>query len=110
MSVVKFEAMVDNGSIIIPTKFRNKIKGKVEVSVHFENKSNEKNEAPNDIISELMKNPLKVSDAKPLARDEIYDRKEEGDENFINWLMKNPLKVDKSVPFLTRDEIYDRKL
>ena len=79
MSVVKFEATVDNGSIIIPTKFRNKIKGKVEVSVQFENK---------------------VSDSKSRTQD----------ENFINWLMKNPLKVDKSTPFLTRDEIYDRKL
>ncbi len=31
-------------------------------------------------------------------------------ENFINRLMENPVKVDKSIPFLTRDEIYDRKL
>lgn len=89
MSVVKFEATVDNGSIIIPLKFRNKIKGKVEVSVQFENK---------------------VSDSKSRTQDEMYDRKGERDKNFINWLMKNPLKVDKSIPFLTRDEIYDRKL
>ena len=92
MSVVKFEATVNNGSIIIPTKFRNRIKGKVEVVISTkENISDNPNFAP-------------------LTRDEIYDRKEERDENFINWLMKNPLKVDKSVPFLTRDEIYDRKL
>ena len=110
MSVVKFETTVNNGSIIIPIKFRNKIKGKVEVSIYFENKSNDKDEEPYDIISELMKNPLKVSDSKPLTQDEMYDRKGERDKNFINWLMKNPLKVDKSIPFLTRDEMYDRKL
>ncbi len=108
MSVVKFEATVENGSIIIPTEFRNRVKGKVEVSVRLENKSNE--EEPYDIISELMKNPLQVSDPKPLTRDEIYDREKDRTENFINWLIKNPLKVDKSIPFLTRDEIYDRKL
>ncbi len=108
MSVVKFEATVENGSIIIPTEFRNRVKGKVEVSVRLENKSNE--EEPYDIISELMKNPLQVSNPKPLTRDEIYDREKDRAENFINWLIKNPLKVDKSIPFLTRDEIYDRKL
>ncbi len=108
MSVEKFEATVENGSIIIPTEFRNRVKGKVEVSVRLENKSNE--EEPYDIISELMKNPLQVSDPKPLTRDEIYDREKDRAEKFINWLIKNPLKVDKSIPFLTRDEIYDRKL
>ena len=109
MSVVKFEATVENGSIIIPTEFRNRVKGKVEVSVRLKNKSNAKEE-PYDIISELIKNPLQVSDPKPLMRDEIYDREKDNTENFINWLIKNPLKVDKSIPFLTRDEIYDRKL
>lgn len=92
MSIVKFETTVDNGSIIIPMKFRNKIKGKVEVVISTKEIIRDK---PNFV---------------PLTRDEIYDRKKERDENFINWLMKNPLKVDKSVPFLTRDEIYDRKL
>ncbi len=56
MSVVKFEATVENGSIIIPTEFRNRVKGKVEVSVRLKNKSNAKEE-PYDIISELIKNP-----------------------------------------------------
>ena len=73
MSVVKFEATVEDGNIIIPTKFRNKVKGRVEVSVSFGNKP-ENQEEPYDIISELMRNPLRVSDPKPLTRDEIYDR------------------------------------
>jgi hypothetical protein len=73
MSVVTFEATVENGSIVIPTKFRNRVKGKVEVSVRVENESKTEEE-PYDIISELMRNPLHVSDPKPLTRDEIYDR------------------------------------
>lgn len=73
MSVVKFEATVDNGNIVIPIKFREKIQGKVEVIVHFESESKNEEE-PFDIISELMKNPLHISDPKPLTRDEIYDR------------------------------------
>ena len=31
-------------------------------------------------------------------------------KNYIKYLMANPIKVDKSKPFLTRDEIYDRNL
>ncbi|CAN5596153.1 hypothetical protein BH24ACI2_BH24ACI2_06190 [soil metagenome] len=73
MSVVKFQTTVKNGSIIIPTELRNLVKGKVEVFVRLKNKSNDEEE-PYDIISELMKNPLPVSDPKPLTRDEIYDR------------------------------------
>jgi len=109
MSVVRFKATVENGSIIIPTEFRNRVKGKVEVSVRLENKSNAEEE-PYDIISELIENPIQAPDFVPLKRDEIYDREKDRAENFINWLIKNPLKVDKSIPFLTRDEIYDRKL
>ncbi len=110
MSVVRFEATVENGSIIIPTEFRNRVKGKVEVSVHFEDKSDDKDKEPYDILTELMENPIRDPAFVPFKRDEIYDREKDRAENFINWLIKNPLKVDKSIPFLTRDEIYDRKL
>lgn len=108
MSIVKFEATVDNGSIVIPTKFRNKIKGKVEVVISTKKLISEREEK--DFLQEMIENPIYDPDFVRLTRDEIYDRKGERDKNFINWLMKNPLKVDKSVPFLTRDEIYDRKL
>lgn len=41
--------------------------------------------------------------------DETNDSDRERTRNYINYLMANPFKVDKSVPFLTRDEIYDRR-
>lgn len=88
MSTVKFETTVEDGKIVIPMEFRGRIKGKIEVIVKSKDHS----------------------DFEPMSRDEIYDRKKDRAENFIRQLMKNPLEVDKSVPFLTRDEIYDRKL
>jgi len=74
MSTVKFEATVKNGSITIPTKFRHRVKGKVEVSVYFENDTKTEEE-PYDIISELIRNPIQDPDFVPFKRDEIYDRK-----------------------------------
>lgn len=89
MSVVKFQATIENGNIVIPMQFRNQVTGKVEVIV-----------STNENGSEFV----------PLTRDETYDGNGSRDENFIYWLIKNPLEVDGSTPFLTRDEIYDRKL
>ncbi len=46
----------------------------------------------------------------------IFDRGETNDvdrslaRDYIDFLMANPIKVDKSRPFLTRDELYDRSL
>ncbi|CAN5869438.1 hypothetical protein BH24ACI1_BH24ACI1_01390 [soil metagenome] len=74
MSVVKFEATVENGSIVIPTELRNQVKGNVEVSVRLGNKSNAEEE-PYDILTELMENPIRDPAFVPFKRDEIYDRK-----------------------------------
>ena len=43
-------------------------------------------------------------------REETNDRDRDRAYNYINYLMANPIKVDKSIPFLTRDEIYDRRI
>ncbi len=108
MSEVKFQTTVENGNIIIPAKFRNQITGTIEVTVKSAKESVEDDEK--NFLQEMIENPIHDSDFVPLTQDEIYDRKGERDKNFINRLMKNPVKVDKSIPFLTRDEIYDRKL
>ncbi|CAN5450197.1 hypothetical protein BH20ACI1_BH20ACI1_18210 [soil metagenome] len=108
MSVVKFQTTVENGNILIPKQFRNQIKGHIEVIVKTEEDSVENDEK--NFLREMTENPIKDSNFVPLTRDEIYDREADRAENFINFLMKNPLKVDKSVPFLKRNEIYDRKL
>ena len=42
--------------------------------------------------------------------DETGDSNLDRDRNYIDYLMANPIKVDKSRPFLTKDELYDRGL
>ncbi len=109
MVTIKFETESENGKIKIPEEYRRQLKGKLQVTVSVK-EAKRVEEEPYDIISELMKNPIQDPNFVPFKRDEIYNRKKDRAANFINWLMKNPVKVDKSIPFLTRDEIYDRKL
>lgn len=72
MSVVKFEATVNNGSIVIPTKFRHKIKGKVEVVISTQKITRDNDEK--NFLREMIENPIHDPDFVPLTRDEIYDR------------------------------------
>ena len=109
MLTIEFETESENGKIKIPEEYRRQLKGKLQVVVSVKEAKRVKEE-PSDFISELIKNPIRDPDFVPLKREEIYDRKKDRAANFINWLLKNPVKVDKSIPFLTRDEIYDRKL
>lgn len=87
MEAIEFQTFLGKDRIIrVPEAFSEKInEGKIRVIILAEEK-------------------------RTLNREEIYDREADRAANFIKWLIKNPLKVDKSVPFLTRDEIYDRKL
>lgn len=107
MTTIEFETEAENGSIAIPEKYRGQLKGRLQVVVSV--KEADKNE-PSDFISEPIKNPPKDENFKPFSRDEIYDREKDRAGNYIKFLLKNPLKVNRSIPFLTRDEIYDRKL
>jgi len=72
MSVIKFQTTVEDGNIIIPTELRNKVRGKVEITIKIKDKDREE---PYDILTELMENPIKDPDFVPFKRDEIYDRK-----------------------------------
>jgi len=70
---VKFETEVNNGNIRIPKKFRSQIKDRIKVVVTVEDYEGSAEE-PYDIISELIKNPIKIPNFVPFKRDEIYDR------------------------------------
>ncbi len=87
MEAIEFQTFLGKDRIIkVPEAFNEKInEGKVRVIILAEEEKN-------------------------FNREDIYDRESDRAQNYIKWLTKNPLKVDKSVPFLTRDEIYDRKL
>ncbi len=72
MSIVKFEATVDNGNIVIPQKFRGKIKGKVEVFISTKEVGDNSEET--NFLREMIENSIHDPDFVPLTRDEIYDR------------------------------------
>ena len=67
---------------------------------------------PDDLGKKMRNGKVRVIviDDEPKSRDqdEVDDRNQGRDKGYIKYLMANPIKVDKSTPFLTRDEIYDR--
>lgn len=69
---------------------------------------------PENIGSTFRRGKVRVilieDEPKIFDRDEANDRERDRALNYIKYLMANPIKVDKSTPFLTRDEIYDRRL
>lgn len=70
MYAVEFQTTVkEDGSIEIPSAYRQQMKGTVRVIILADNPSDKPS-----IIRELLANPRHVSDFTPLSRDEIYDR------------------------------------
>lgn len=75
MQAIEFQAKVEDGVIIVPEQHRGEMIGQqVRVIILTEDKPE-----PYDIITELINNPLQISDFKPLTRDEIYSDKRFGD-------------------------------
>jgi hypothetical protein len=69
MYAIEFIAKIKNGIIEILEKFRRQLKDNVKVILLTEYMTD-----TNDVIEELLKSPLKITDFKPYKRDEIYDR------------------------------------
>lgn len=99
MLTIEFETEAENGNIEIPEKYRHQLKGKLQVVVTLKETKKSEEESHNSFFLKR----AEFDQERNLTEDIT-------DENFINWLLKNPVKVDKTIPFLTRDEIYDRKL
>ena len=70
MQAIEFRTKIKNGMIVIPEKYRKKLKENVKVIVLSE----ENDTGTSDIIDSLMDSPLKIKDFQPMNRDEIYDR------------------------------------
>ena len=70
MYAVEFKTKIKDGIIIIPKKYRKILKKNVKVIVLTEEKESQKP----DIIDNMLDSPLKISDFKPMSRDDIYDR------------------------------------
>lgn len=68
MEIIEFNAKIKDGVIRIPPDHTQEFAGKVKVIIM----SQAKDKGP-DIIEELMDNPIKIKDFKPMTRDEIYE-------------------------------------
>lgn len=69
MYAIEFQTRVTNGSIEIPGEFKDKLAGLVRVIVLTKEKA-----AENDMISQLLVNPIRLADFEPLTREEIYEQ------------------------------------
>ena len=67
MSAIEFQARVENGTIVIPSQYKDKLTDVVRVIVLAEAK-----EQTSNLIDQLLEKPLQSPGFRPLARDEIY--------------------------------------
>lgn len=69
MYAVEFRAKVKNGTIEIPSQYRDRVTGDVKVILLAESQ-----EQTSNLIDQLLAEPLRVQGFKPLSRDDIYAR------------------------------------
>lgn len=69
MRAIEFQTKVKNGSISIPERYRNRIKGNVRVILLTDEDSENF-----DMVEYLLANPLDIEGFKPLTREEIYEQ------------------------------------
>lgn len=69
MQAVEFRAKIKNGMIEIPAQYKDKLKEIVRVIILTDD-----SEPTTNLIDRLLVSPLKVTNFKPLARAEIYER------------------------------------
>ena len=69
MEAFEFKTKIKNGIIQVPQKYTRKVGSTVKVIILSDQKPKH-----SDIVEELLKNPVKVPDFKPLSRDDIYER------------------------------------
>lgn len=67
MYAIEFQAKVENGTIVIPSQYRDKLKDVVRVIVLAEAK-----EKTSNLIDQLLEKPLRSPGFRPLSRDDIY--------------------------------------
>ena len=70
MHAVEFRAKIKNGTIEIPSQYKDKLKEIVRVII-----LTDESEPTANLIDQLLASPLKVKNFKPLSRAEIYERR-----------------------------------
>jgi hypothetical protein len=69
MEAIEFKTKIKNGMIQIPRKYSRKLGDSVKVIILSDLPAKK-----NDIIDELLENPVKMDSFTPLAREDIYER------------------------------------
>ena len=69
MYAVEFQAKIKNGTIEIPSEYRDKLKNMVRVIVWEEIEGKTGN-----LIDQLLDKPFRIQGFEPLSRDEIHAR------------------------------------
>ena len=69
MEAIEFKTKIKDGTIQIPEKYKQKTGNTVKVIILTEQAVND-----DDIISELLSNPIKIEGFSPYLREESYER------------------------------------
>ena len=70
MSVIEFQTYIDHGTIELPQRYQDHIKGHARVIIL----TDEDEEEDDDMVEFLLNHPFQVAAFSPLTRDEIYER------------------------------------
>jgi hypothetical protein len=70
MQAVEFQATIKNGTIEIPTEFRDRLAGNVRVILLTEDRPR----TGANLIDRLLAQPMQVPGFRPLAREEVHVR------------------------------------
>lgn len=68
MTIIEFQAYVDDGMIEVPKKFRDQIKGRARVIILTDEGTDE-----DDMVEFLLEHPYEIDTFSPLTREEIYE-------------------------------------
>ena len=67
MATIEFKTKVKNGMIEVPAKFRDQLETDIRVIVMID-----KEKLSQNLIDQLLENPLQVENFFPLKREEVY--------------------------------------
>ena len=81
MFAIEFQSRIRNGVIEVPAEYRERLRRESEgdvVRVIVLTGETDEEQGPSarpDVLDELLANPIRVKDFKPLNRDETHDRR-----------------------------------
>lgn len=73
MSTLEFQAVVDNGNIIIPEEYKQELTSVIAVKIVLLKQPQKETKQP-DIMDELAKNPVSVPGIRSMSREEMHER------------------------------------